>query len=127
MKRHKKRARLKTAAVVKDSIGASVQDALATCCRGTSFIAVAVALSVAGIIATALAPTALATLQAGVSNIIPLHSESECGSGSGDGLGFGCSDRLGTDDVDRSGYNSCEKVGWGYGSARYEVSGFVAV
>ena len=48
MKRHKKRGRLKMAAVVKDSIGASVQETLAACCRGTSFIAVAVALSVAG-------------------------------------------------------------------------------
>jgi hypothetical protein len=70
VKRHRKRGRLKTETAVNASIGTLVKEALPTCCRGSSLIAVAVALSVAevaGIIATALAPTVLAAMHAEVS------------------------------------------------------------
>ena len=83
--RHRKRGRLKPGTVANDSIEALVQEALATDstlpdafashaeqrstgCRGTSFLAVAVALSVAGIVATDLVLNAAAAIQAGDSN-----------------------------------------------------------
>ena len=80
----------------------------------------AVALSVAGIAVTALAINAfkLAAMQAPSedSNTAPFNSASECGSGSGKGLGSGCSARLGPDVVDRSGCGGGKRLGWSDGN-----------
>ena len=78
----------------------------------------AVALSVAGIAVTALAINALAAMQAPSedSNTAPFNSASECGSGSGNGLGSGCSARLGPDVVDRSGCGGGKRLGWSDGN-----------
>ena len=125
-KQHRKRGRLKTETAVNANIGTLVKEALPTCCRGSSLIAVAVALSVAGvagIIAAALAPTVLAAMHAEVSNIISFHSESEYGNSCVNGLGFGCSDQLGTDGVDLSGYSAGDRVRCGDGGRRGSMDG----
>jgi hypothetical protein len=65
-------------------------------------MAVGVALSVAGIVVTAIVPAVLSAMQAGDSNTLPFISGSECGSVSGNGLGSFCSARLGPDGFNQS-------------------------
>ena len=131
VKRHRKRVRLKRDTVANDSMGVSVQEALAsdttrdafafhaelwnTGCRGASAMAVVVALLVAGIVATSLAPAALAAMRTGDSDAIPFHSGSKCRSVSGNGLRSSFIASLGSDAVDRSGYGGGDRLGWGDG------------
>ncbi len=102
------RLKTDTVPVANGSIGASVQEALLAnnttrgaftfhaelwnggfC--GASFMAVAAALFVAGIAATALVPASSAAMQAGDSNATLFRSESKCVCLSGNGLGSVCS------------------------------------
>jgi hypothetical protein len=123
VKRHRKRVRLKTDTVVNDRIGASVREALANYTTrdafafpaelwnsefcGTSFMAVAAALFVAGIVATALAPVTSAAMLSEDSNSVFSHYEH--------GLGSVRSVRLVLDGINRSGCGGDARLGWGHG------------
>ena len=138
VKRHRKRGRLKTDTVANGSMGDSVQEAQATditrdtfvfhaelwdtgCC-GTSFIAVAVALSVAGIVVTALAPTALEVIQAGGDRFVSGDGDllgrgdgSRIRWGAGARLGSGSGIRLGSDGGNQLGCSVMDRLGHGSG------------
>ena len=93
VKRHRKRVRLKTDTVANDSIGTSDQEALASNptsaftfhadfwnagIYGTSVMAVAAALLLAGIGVSALVPATSAAMQVGNRNATLFHSGSQC-------------------------------------------------